>query len=156
MWSASTRSTSSTPAPRYHPGPTCMSHTSEGDCSGPLDACPPAEAVREAQAAVQAGLTGALRLNSSSSLSTLHLKPKAQSLKWKLAQGFLALFAGDTGEIRTEVREQIDGKIAEWREEGKAEIVPGVLFIDEVGPSLLMSQGLRKPPPFHHVVQSSG
>jgi DNA helicase TIP49 (TBP-interacting protein) len=48
------------------------------------------------------------------------------------AQGFLALFAGDTGEIRQEVREQIDTKVAEWREEGKAEIVPGVLFIDEV------------------------
>ena len=32
-----------------------------------------------------------------------------------------------------QVREQIDGKVAEWREEGKAEIVPGVLFIDEVG-----------------------
>lgn len=47
-------------------------------------------------------------------------------------QGFLALFAGDTGEIRSEVREQIDGKVAEWREEGKAEIIPGVLFIDEV------------------------
>ncbi|GMP27688.1 hypothetical protein CsSME_00003570 [Camellia sinensis var. sinensis] len=31
-----------------------------------------------------------------------------------------------------EVREQIDTKVAEWREEGKAEIVPGVLFIDEV------------------------
>merc|ERR1711981_716956 len=48
------------------------------------------------------------------------------------SQGFLALFAGDTGEIKTEVREQIDGKVAEWREEGKADIVPGVLFIDEV------------------------
>ncbi len=47
-------------------------------------------------------------------------------------QGFLALFSGDTGEIRHEVREQIDTKVAEWREEGKAEIVPGVLFIDEV------------------------
>merc|ERR1711988_1937085 len=47
-------------------------------------------------------------------------------------QGFLALFAGDTGEIKNEVREQIDQKVAEWREEGKAEIVPGVLFIDEV------------------------
>lgn len=47
-------------------------------------------------------------------------------------QGFLALFAGDTGEIKAEVREQIDVKVAEWREEGKAEIVPGVLFIDEV------------------------
>ena len=50
----------------------------------------------------------------------------------KLLQGFLALFAGDTGEIRQEVREQIDSKVAEWREEGKADIVPGVLFIDEV------------------------
>lgn len=47
-------------------------------------------------------------------------------------QGFLALFAGDTGEIRQEVREQIDGKVSEWRGEGKADIVPGVLFIDEV------------------------
>merc|ERR1719424_2537782 len=48
------------------------------------------------------------------------------------SQGFLALFAGDTGEIKAEVREQIDTKVAEWREEGKATIVPGVLFIDEV------------------------
>lgn len=47
-------------------------------------------------------------------------------------QGFLALFLGDTGEIRLEVRDQINTKIAEWKEEGKAEIVPGVLFIDEV------------------------
>ena len=47
-------------------------------------------------------------------------------------QGFMALFAGDIGEIKPEVREQIDGKVAEWREEGRAEIVPGVLFIDEV------------------------
>ncbi|GKB03028.1 RuvB-like protein 2 [Tanacetum coccineum] len=29
-------------------------------------------------------------------------------------------------------REQIDTKVAEWREEGKVEIIPGVLFIDEV------------------------
>mmetsp|Transcript_11286 Transcript_11286/g.16684 ORF Transcript_11286/g.16684 Transcript_11286/m.16684 type:complete len:460 (-) Transcript_11286:6110-7489(-) len=47
-------------------------------------------------------------------------------------QGFLALFSGDTGEIKPEVREQIDTKVAEWREEGKAEMQPGVLFIDEV------------------------
>ncbi|PVZ97325.1 hypothetical protein BB558_006698 [Smittium angustum] len=47
-------------------------------------------------------------------------------------QGFLALFSGDTGEIKSEVREQIDQKVAEWREEGKATIVPGVLFIDEI------------------------
>ncbi|CAF0832617.1 unnamed protein product [Adineta ricciae] len=48
------------------------------------------------------------------------------------SQGFLALFSGDTGEIKSEVREQINDKVAEWREEGKSEIVPGVLFIDEV------------------------
>ncbi|XP_053908387.1 ruvB-like 2 [Cuculus canorus] len=47
-------------------------------------------------------------------------------------QGFLALFSGDTGEIKMEVREQINAKVAEWREEGKAEVIPGVLFIDEV------------------------
>uniref|UniRef100_A0A7S3EKH9 RuvB-like helicase n=1 Tax=Rhodosorus marinus TaxID=101924 RepID=A0A7S3EKH9_9RHOD len=47
-------------------------------------------------------------------------------------QGFLALFAGDTGEIKSEIRDQIDTKVTEWREEGKAEFVPGVLFIDEV------------------------
>ncbi|KAI9853147.1 MAG: RuvB-like protein 2 [Thelocarpon superellum] len=47
-------------------------------------------------------------------------------------QGFLALFSGDTGEIRSEVREQINTKVGEWKEEGKAEIVPGVLFIDEI------------------------
>ncbi|KAG7872522.1 hypothetical protein KL938_005346 [Ogataea parapolymorpha] len=47
-------------------------------------------------------------------------------------QGFLALFSGDTGEIRSEVRDQINMKVAEWKEEGKADIIPGVLFIDEV------------------------
>ncbi len=47
-------------------------------------------------------------------------------------QGFLALFSGDTGEIRSEVRDQINAKVGEWKEEGKAVIAPGVLFIDEV------------------------
>merc|ERR1719189_2916431 len=47
-------------------------------------------------------------------------------------QGFLSLFAGDTGEIKAEVREQINLKVAAWREEGRATITPGVLFIDEV------------------------
>jgi len=41
--------------------------------------------------------------------------------------------AGDTGEIKSEVREQINAKVAEWREEGKAEIVPGVsCFVAEI------------------------
>ena len=48
------------------------------------------------------------------------------------AQGYMALFSGDTGEITAEVRAQINKRVAEWREEGKAEIIPGVLFIDEV------------------------
>jgi len=30
------------------------------------------------------------------------------------------------------VREQINAKVSEWKEEGKADILPGVLFIDEV------------------------
>lgn len=46
-------------------------------------------------------------------------------------QGFLAVFSGDTGEIPATVRDQINTKVAEWREERKAETVPGVLFIDE-------------------------
>ena len=37
----------------------------------------------------------------------------------------------DTGEIKGEVREQVDAKVAEWKEEGRAKIIPGVLFIDE-------------------------
>ena len=45
--------------------------------------------------------------------------------------------AGDTGEIKSEVRDQINTKVAEWREEGKAEIVPGVLFVDEVSYSYI-------------------
>lgn len=45
-------------------------------------------------------------------------------------QGFLALFAGDTGEIKPELRDQINTKIGEWKEEGKAEIVPGVSILN--------------------------
>ena len=42
------------------------------------------------------------------------------------SQGFIALFAGDTGEIKAEVRDQINQRVAEWREHGKAEIIHGV------------------------------
>ena len=45
---------------------------------------------------------------------------------------------GDTGEIKSELRDQINQKVSDWREEGKAEIVPGVLFIDEVSFLLLL------------------
>lgn len=51
---------------------------------------------------------------------------------------------GDTGEIKSEVREQINGKVAEWREEGKAEIIPGVLFIDEVTKKKIKSKTSTK------------
>jgi RuvB-like protein 2 len=47
-------------------------------------------------------------------------------------QGFLALFTGDTGEIKSEIRQRVDAKVNEWREEGKGEFAPGVLFVDEV------------------------
>jgi RuvB-like protein 2 len=47
-------------------------------------------------------------------------------------QGFMALFAGDTGEISETIRDQINAKVAEWRSEGRATLVPGVLFIDEI------------------------
>ncbi len=77
-------------------------------------------------------------------------------------QGFLALFAGDTGEIRQEVREQIDSRVLEWREEGKAEIVPGVLFIDEVGArawkslNMLVLTGQGQPRCSYTVLCSAG
>lgn len=45
---------------------------------------------------------------------------------------FLFSCIGDTGEIKSEVRDQINCKVSEWREEGKAELLAGVLFIDEV------------------------
>ena len=44
-------------------------------------------------------------------------------------QGFLALFAGDTGEIKAEVREQIDQKVAEWREEVHAAPPPSPVSV---------------------------
>lgn len=48
------------------------------------------------------------------------------------AGGFHALFSGDTGEIAAEVRDAVDVRVAQWREEHKCDVVPGVLFIDEV------------------------
>jgi len=40
----------------------------------------------------------------------------------------ISSFLGDTGEIKPEVREQINSKVSEWREEGKAEIIPGTII----------------------------
>lgn len=44
-------------------------------------------------------------------------------------QFYLLFKIGDVGEIKPEVREQINTKVAEWREEGKAEIIPGVIIL---------------------------
>lgn len=49
-------------------------------------------------------------------------------------------FQGDTGEIKSELRDQINTKVSDWREEGKAEIVPGVLFIDEVSQASFLAR----------------
>lgn len=43
-------------------------------------------------------------------------------------QGVLALFSGDTGEVKPEVREQINIRVHEWVQEGKAELISGVFF----------------------------
>ncbi|AFN84097.1 DNA helicase TIP49 TBP-interacting protein [Encephalitozoon romaleae SJ-2008] len=48
------------------------------------------------------------------------------------AEGYLALFSGETGEIRAEIRDEVNKKVWNWINEGKAEVVRGVLFIDEV------------------------
>lgn len=48
------------------------------------------------------------------------------------AEGYLALFSGETGEIKAEVRDEVNRKVWGWINEGKAEMVRGVLFIDEV------------------------
>jgi RuvB-like protein 2 len=47
-------------------------------------------------------------------------------------QGYLALFSGETGEIKAEIRDEVNKKVWGWVNEGKAEITRGVLFIDEV------------------------
>jgi len=48
------------------------------------------------------------------------------------AQGYMTVFSGDTGEIKSEIREAVDQKINEWREQERAFVIPGVLFIDEI------------------------
>jgi len=46
---------------------------------------------------------------------------------------FLSLFLGpEREEITNEIRKEVDEMVKNWIEEGRAEIIPGVLFIDEV------------------------
>jgi TBP-interacting protein len=42
-----------------------------------------------------------------------------------------SLFTSETREIDNEVREAVDEQVKRWVEDGRAELVPGVLFIDE-------------------------
>ncbi|KAA0014083.1 TATA box-binding protein [Thermoplasmatales archaeon ex4484_30] len=47
--------------------------------------------------------------------------------------GFFSLFfGGGKEEITNETRQEVDETVKEWVDSGKAEIIPGVLFIDEV------------------------
>ncbi len=45
--------------------------------------------------------------------------------------GIFSLFEPVSKEIDSEVREAVDEQVKKWVEEGRAELVPGVLFIDE-------------------------
>ena len=58
----------------------------------------------------------------------------------------MALFAGDTGEIKPEVREQIDQKVAEWREEERPQSYPVYCSSMKFTCSILsVSHGLTEP-----------
>ncbi len=45
---------------------------------------------------------------------------------------FSLLFGEEPKEISSDIRRRVDETVKEWIEEGKAEIIPGVLFIDDV------------------------
>ncbi len=45
--------------------------------------------------------------------------------------GIFSLFEPASREIDNEIREAVDEQVKKWVEEGRAELVPGVLFIDE-------------------------
>uniref|UniRef100_K7G7Q7 RuvB-like helicase n=1 Tax=Pelodiscus sinensis TaxID=13735 RepID=K7G7Q7_PELSI len=62
-----------------------------------------------------------------------HLAVPLLGLGQEGCQPLLSVPPGDTGEIKAEVREQINAKVAEWREEGKAEVIPGVSGGDPPG-----------------------
>ncbi len=58
---------------------------------------------------------------------TLHDLDEANARRTSI----FSLFAPSSREIDNEVREAVDEQVKSWVEEGKAELVPGVLFIDE-------------------------
>jgi TBP-interacting protein len=59
---------------------------------------------------------------------TLHILDEANASR---AGGLFSLFSPQTREIDSEVRNSVDEQVKNWVEEGKAELLPGVLFIDE-------------------------
>ena len=58
---------------------------------------------------------------------TLHDLDEANARRSSL----FSLFSSGSREIDNEVREAVDEQVKRWVEEGRAELVPGVLFIDE-------------------------
>ena len=80
-------------------------------------------------------------------VKTLHLAavgPSLISSKVIVIRLICSPLKGDTGEIKGEVREQINAKVAEWREEGKADIVPGVRDTRNIERSV-PGKGMRSP-----------
>ncbi len=58
---------------------------------------------------------------------TLHDLDEANARR----RGLFSLFEPASREIDNEIREAVDEQVKKWVEEGRAELVPGVLFIDE-------------------------
>ncbi len=58
---------------------------------------------------------------------TLHDLDEARAKRGSL----LSLFSSESREIDSEVRQAVDEQVKEWIEQGMAELIPGVLFIDE-------------------------
>jgi len=59
---------------------------------------------------------------------TLHDLDEAHARR---KSGIFSLFEPPSREIDNEIREAVDEQVKKWVEEGRAELVPGVLFIDE-------------------------
>ncbi|MFB6191043.1 MAG: RuvB-like domain-containing protein [Candidatus Nanohaloarchaea archaeon] len=60
---------------------------------------------------------------------TLHHLDKVNARR---SGGGLAAMLGDSGGIDEDVRDAVNDQVKQWIEEGKGELMPGVMFIDEV------------------------
>ncbi|MBE8539507.1 RuvB-like domain-containing protein [Geoglobus acetivorans] len=58
---------------------------------------------------------------------TLHDLDEARARRGSI----FSLFSSESREIDNEIREAVDQQVKEWIEQGTAELIPGVLFIDE-------------------------